>query len=267
MCNWNKGLMKMKSLQNHTPKILLLISIATFLAVFIGMQPLAQDLHYHSFANDNSVFGIANGWNVLSNIGFILCGIFGFQLIVKHNIKSIIIWALFIGIFLTGLGSAYYHYHPNNQTLVWDRLPMTIVFTAFFAQLYSWYFSEKTAFYIWIASLVIGIFSVSYWQYTESIGKGDLRLYAIVQFLPMLLILAILFIHSNKNSFLWKPLSMVIIWYIIAKFLEHYDQELFILTNTLSGHPFKHIAASIATFYIVLMVKKQAISEKEYLNI
>ena len=252
----------MKSLQNHTPKILLLISIGAFLSVFMGMQPIAQDIHYHSFANDNSIFGIANGWNVLSNIGFILCGIFGFQLIVKHNIKSIILWALFIGIFLTGFGSAYYHYNPNNQTLVWDRLPMTIVFTAFFAQLYSWYLSQKTAFYIWIVSLIIGIFSVSYWQYTESIGKGDLRLYAIVQFLPMILIVAILFIHSKENIFLWKPLSIAIIWYVIAKFLEHYDQTIFDFTRTIIGHQFKHITASIATFYIVLMVKKQVLFYK-----
>ena len=35
---------------------------------------------------------------------------------------------LFLGILLTGFGSAYYHLEPNDQTLFWDRLPMAISF-------------------------------------------------------------------------------------------------------------------------------------------
>jgi hypothetical protein len=37
---------------------------------------------------------------------------------------------LFAGIFLTGFGSSYYHLDPNDSTLFWDRLPMTICFAA-----------------------------------------------------------------------------------------------------------------------------------------
>jgi len=29
-------------------------------------------------------------------------------------------------VFLTGIGSSYYHLHPDNRTLVWDRLPMIL---------------------------------------------------------------------------------------------------------------------------------------------
>jgi hypothetical protein len=36
--------------------------------------------------------------------------------------------ALFLGIFLTGFGSSYYHWNPNDDTLFWDRLPMTLCF-------------------------------------------------------------------------------------------------------------------------------------------
>jgi hypothetical protein len=31
------------------------------------------------------------------------------------------------GIFLTGFGSSYYHWSPNDGTLFWDRLPMALV--------------------------------------------------------------------------------------------------------------------------------------------
>ena len=34
----------------------------------------------------------------------------------------------FLGLFLTGFGSGYYHWEPTNDTLVLDRLPMTILF-------------------------------------------------------------------------------------------------------------------------------------------
>jgi hypothetical protein len=37
------------------------------------------------------------------------------------------------GIFLTGFGSSYYHWSPNDGTLFWDRLPMALVFMAILA--------------------------------------------------------------------------------------------------------------------------------------
>ncbi|MBT3812899.1 MAG: hypothetical protein HOE45_04700 [Gammaproteobacteria bacterium] len=36
---------------------------------------------------------------------------------------------------LVAAGSSYYHWNPNNQTLVWDRLPMTICFMSLFVAL------------------------------------------------------------------------------------------------------------------------------------
>ncbi len=246
-----------------TPKILLGISLLAFIGVMLGIKPFAQDPHYHSFANDVNFAGIHNGCNVLSNLGFLISGVLGFILISKYQIKTPIIGVLFGGILLTGFGSAYYHYAPTNESLVWDRLPMVIVFTSFFAQVYAWYFSSKTAFRIWIVSLLIGLFSVWYWQYTESMGRGDLRLYLIVQFLPILLIITTLGLHHQQNTFLWKPLVWTLLWYIGAKFMEHFDHQIFEFTNFVSGHVLKHLAAAGATFYILLMVKRKAVQEHE----
>jgi Ceramidase len=244
------------------PKLLLCIAALTTTAVFIFMKPIPQDVTYHHFANDDLVFGITNCWNVISNIGFLIIGLFGIAFIRQNKITNLIIWILFIGIILTGLGSAYYHYAPSNATLVWDRLPMTIVFTSFFALIYSWCFSTKTGFKIWLVCLATGIYSVFYWQYTEQEFRGDLRLYAIVQFLPIVLIIIILASHFKRHFFLVKPIFMIVIWYIIAKLLEHYDTFIFEKTNSISGHPIKHIAAAVATFYIYKMIKMQSIKEK-----
>jgi Ceramidase len=246
----------MKKKEIATPKIVALITVMAFIVVFTFLHPIAQNIAYHNFANDTIVFGINNFWNVVSNTGFIIAGIFGFSVIKKYNAATAFNYILFSGFILTGLGSAYYHYNPSNTTLVWDRLPMTIVFTTFFAQLYSWYLCPKNGFKIWIGTLLIGVFSVFYWQYTEYINQGDLRLYAIVQYLPMLLLLVILISHHNKHTYLLNPLLMVMFFYIIAKFFENFDTKIFEINNVVAGHPIKHLAAAMATFCIVIMVKK-----------
>jgi Ceramidase len=247
--------LKIKTLS--IPQFLLWITLIAFLVVFIFIKPIPQNPTYHHFANDNTIFGIANCWNVISNIGFLITGLLGIKFIRKKKITNLIIWILFVGILLTGFGSAYYHYAPNNATLVWDRLPMTIVFTSFFALIYAWCFNEKIGFKIWLVSLATGIYSVFYWQYTEQEFRGDLRLYAIVQFLPIVLIIIILASHFKSHSFLVKPIAIIVVWYMIAKFLEHYDSIIFEKTTIMSGHPIKHIAAAVATFYIYKMVKVQ----------
>jgi Ceramidase len=239
------------------PKLLLWITALTTVAVFVFMKPISQDPTYHHFANDHLVFGITNFWNVISNVGFIVTGLLGINFIRKYKLSNPIIWMLFGGVLLTGIGSAYYHFAPNNTTLVWDRLPMTIVFTSFFALIYSWCFNAKMGFKIWLVSFVAGIYSVFYWQYTEHELRGDLRLYAIVQFLPIVLIAIIVATNFKKHTFLLKPICMIVLWYVIAKLLEHYDNCLFKTTNFLGGHPIKHVAAAVATFYIYKMVKFQ----------
>ena len=244
----------------NTPKLLFAISVNTIIIVFLFIAPIPQNLSYHSFADKLTIFSTNNFWNVISNFGFIITGIYGlyitakFKKVLHYNI------VLFSGIILTAFGSAYYHYNPNNETLLWDRLPMTIVFTTFFAQLYSWYFSKKTGFTIWIIGLILGVFSVFYWKHTESIGKGDLRLYAIVQFLPIVLMLIILGLHYNKHKPLIKPFILIIVWYVFAKFLEHYDYQILSFTKIIGGHPMKHVAAAVATFYIVVMVRNYRLS-------
>ena len=42
---------------------------------------------------------------------------------------------MFAGLLLTGLGSGYYHLAPDNQRLIWDRLPMTIAMAGFIGAL------------------------------------------------------------------------------------------------------------------------------------
>lgn len=101
--------------------------------------------------------------------------------------------------------------------------------------------------------LAIGLLSAAYWYWTESRGAGDLRPYALVQFLPMLLIPAVLLLFRGRylNA---KLLVLSLILYAIAKALEELDLQVFQASEVLSGHTIKHMAASLAVLCIICAV-------------
>ncbi len=239
------------------PRLLFLLTIIAFAVIFIFIKPIAQPLAYHSFSDTVFLFNISNFSNVISNIGFVVVGIWGVIIFSKNNINDFFTLVISLGFILTGIGSAYYHYNPNNATLVWDRLPMTIVFTTFFAQTYSLFINKKTAKKILLICLPLGIFSVWYWHYTETLGNGDLRLYALVQYLPMLLLVIIISLHHKKQSQLIKHYVLIGAFYFIAKIFENYDKQLHEIFKVIGGHPIKHIAASIAAFFIIKLSLKK----------
>jgi hypothetical protein len=164
----------------------------------------------------------------------------------------------FSGIFLTAIGSSYYHLQPTTETLLWDRLPMAISFMAFFSIILSEYVLTNHRNAALYQLLFLGLISVTYWYKTEQEGMGDLRLYAFVQFLPMLLLPLILILFRSEGRFslyYWG----IIIFYGLAKLCEYYDQEIFTLTRFISGHSLKHYLAACAPLIYLIKVSNELI--------
>src|SRR2546423_10618014 len=111
--------------QNRPLVILLGVMAATLIALLL-VPPIPQDQSYHLFADRRTLLGVPNFWNVVSNLPFIAVGAAGLWH-VRGDPGALV---LFIGIFLTGFGSSYYHLSPDDGTLFWDRLPMTLFFSA-----------------------------------------------------------------------------------------------------------------------------------------
>ena len=114
------------SIREDLPILVFSSLTAASLAGLLLLPALPQDQSYHLFADCRTVAGIPNFWNVVSNIPFIAIGAAGLWRF-RDGPATII---LFLGFFLTGIGSSYYHWHPNDATLFWDRLPMTLSFAA-----------------------------------------------------------------------------------------------------------------------------------------
>lgn len=231
------------------PALLLVVALGAIVIVAMA-DPVAQDPLYHLFADQRSMAGIANFLNVMSNLPFLVVGILGWRVIAANNETvtptTKLAWnVFFFGIALTAFGSGYFHLEPNNDTLVWDRLPMTIGFMSLVSLVISEYFSPQLGQRLLVPLLLVGIGSVAYWAYTESIGSGDLRPYAIVQFLPMLLIPLTIVLY-RKRSDLGRYIGWMIGFYIAAKIAEQLDGNLYAIGDVMSGHSLKHLLASLA---------------------
>ncbi len=237
---------------------ILLINVISLLFIFDiwFVKPIPQDLQYHQFADQLTLLGIPNFWNVASNLPFILVALYGFwKISTSNSIKfgSLYFyqaWTALVGIFLTGFGSAYYHVNPNNSTLFWDRLPLTLSFMAFFSIVIAKYLSHRAAKILFVPLLAIGVISIAYWDYTERLGHGDLRLYALVQFLPIIVIPLILILYSNKSR-MTLHLWCTLVFYGLAKLLEYFDKTIFDILSVMGGHAFKHVVAAIAVIFLI----------------
>ena len=229
----------------------------TALAIFMLLQspPIAQDNSYHQFADQRTLFGIPNAINVLSNLPFLIAGVCGLRWIrgkaTKNQMHQLIpvYLVFFSGVSLVAIGSGWYHLNPNNDTLVWDRLPMTIAFMALFSLVIRRFVNEHLGKRVLLPFLLAGIFSVGFWHLGEQQGQGDLRFYALIQFLPLLaipLILLISNVNLSEKIAYWLLLSC----YLLAKVFEHFDAALFDALSLISGHSLKHLAGAMGVWLL-----------------
>ncbi|MEQ8204533.1 MAG: hypothetical protein RIA65_00035 [Woeseia sp.] len=175
--------------------LLLLLICLTAVVVAAFLEPVAQDSRYHGFADQRDWANIPNILNVLSNGPFLIAGIAGLMALRSAPVTAVsrtCLMVFFSGVTLTALGSAAYHWRSDNATLLWVRLPMTLAFAGLMALVISEYLSNKLAGRLLWPMLLAGLLSVVYWLWTESHGRGDLRWYVLVQFLPLVLIPLIL---------------------------------------------------------------------------
>jgi hypothetical protein len=115
--------------ERKRPVLVFLGLIAASLGALLLLPPILQDQSYHRFADKPTLLGVQNFWNVVSNFPFIAIGAVGLRQFYRDPATI----ALFLGLFLTAFGSSYYHWNPNDDTLFWDRLPMTLCFMAILA--------------------------------------------------------------------------------------------------------------------------------------
>ncbi len=231
-------------------RVLFVITIVIFV-VDLLLPRIPQPQSYHMFADQRSFLGIPNFGDVVSNVPFAIFGLWGLIFLLRstserlseHFLDKRERWfylIIFTGLVLTAFGSSYYHLEPSNARLVWDRLPMTIVFMSLVAGLIAERIDLRIGLWLLPVLLLIGVSSVLQWYVSELRGVGDLRFYGTVQAYSVLfLFMALLF--PPRYTF-GSDLAIVAGFYVLAKILETLDKPIFRLGQIVSGHTLKHLA-------------------------
>jgi hypothetical protein len=217
------------------------------------------------FADQRSFLGIPNFGDVVSNLPFAAVGLWGLVFLLRsnsernprHSLDRRERWPYliaFAGLLLTAIGSSYYHLDPSNARLVWDRLPMTMVFMSLVAAITAERISLQAGLWLLPILLLIGLGSVLQWYLSELRGAGDLRFYATVQAYSLIFLLIALLLPPRYTR--GSDLAIVAGFYALAKALEILDKPIFELGHFVSGHTLKHLTAAAAGYWILRMLLK-----------
>ncbi len=225
--------------------------------------PIPQDPAYHRLADARGWLGIPNALNVLSNAGFLLVGGLGLAVVLADGGAGRPFrepgerwpYAVFFGgLLLTGIGSGYYHWDPGNARLAWDRLPLAITLMGLLAATIAERIGVRAGLRLLGPLVAVGAGSVIYWRWTEQHGMGDLRLYALVQFYPIVAVPLMLWRlpprYTRGGDLLGAAAT-----YAAAKVPELLDGWILSATRVVSGHTLKHLLAALAGYWVVRMLR------------
>jgi hypothetical protein len=237
------------------------------LGIIFCMPPIPQDLNYHAFADQRTMLGVPNFLNVASNLPFLVVGLLGVQLLLRQDavrpdgpvLERAERWpllVLFAGVLLTAFGSGYYHLAPDNNRLVWDRLPMTVAFMGFYASMIGERISVRAGAWLLWPLVWLGIVSVYKWYAGEQRDAGDLRLYGFVQFYPLVTIPLLLYLFPARYTS-GRDVMIALGWYLLAKLPEVavMDHSIYNMGHVVSGHTLKHLAAATGAYWLYRMVR------------
>jgi hypothetical protein len=231
------------------------------------LPPIPQDPGYHAFADDRTMLGVPNFLNVASNVPFLVVGVLGLGLLLRPGAvrpddpvkERPELWPLlvfFTGVSLTAFGSSYYHLAPDNDRLVWDRLPMTVAFMGFFASMIGERVGGRAGAWLLWPLVWLGFASVFNWQMGEHRNAGDLRLYGFVQFYPLVTIPLLMYLFPPRYT-RSGDVFVALAWYLLAKVLEvgSVDHGIYGMNHLVSGHTLKHLAAALGAYWLFRRVQ------------
>lgn len=247
--------------------LLVAFTLLSVAAAFL-LPAVPQPLDYHHFADTREAFGIRNFLDVSSNLAFAIAGVAGLIVTLRprtsfaHTSERWPYGVFFAGVLLTAAGSAYYHLAPDNETLFWDRLPMTIGFMSLLSAQIVDRINARLGVALLVPLLLIGMGSVVYWIVTERAGHGNVVPYAALQAYSVVILVALAATHPSRYTH-GAAIYAVFGAYVLAKVFEHFDRELLALGGIISGHSVKHIAAAIGALVVCRMLWQRSLAVPE----
>lgn len=231
---------------------LLLGAVLLLSLVAVVAPPLAQQAHFHDFADQRTLLGLPCALDVLSNLPFALFGLLGLRVLRRVPAAALtaaqrrLAALFFAGLILTALCSAWYHWQPDNAGLVVDRLGMAVAFAGLLGLGVATHVSPRAAWGFAGAVLLFGPLSVGIWA-----RSGNLLPWALLQGGGMVLLLVLAALKPLPGALALRGGAVIGI-YAVAKALEQFDAAVFQWTGQwVSGHSLKHLVAAFAAWPVI----------------
>ena len=250
---------------NKRTRWIVAFTLLAIAAAFL-LPAMPQPVEYHDFADHRHAFGVANFLDVVSNLAFLIAGVAGLAVVIGGRVRFEFAserWpfvVFFSGVLLTALGSAYYHLAPDNETLFWDRLPMTIAFMGLVSSQIVDRINVRAGLLLLLPMLLLGVASVVYWRATERMGAGNVLPYGILQGYSVIILLLLARLNPSRYT-RGRDIYWVFGCYVLSKLLETFDRELLAIGHLVSGHTLKHLAAAAAAIVVCHMLVNRSLKE------
>lgn len=226
------------------------------LILLLATPRIPHSSTHHIFADMRNFLGVPNTLNVLTTYPYLLIGVPGLVFCLSGSCFGISLkgevwgWVLFyVGIATAAFGSAYYHLKPDDDRVIWDRLPMMISTASLLCNLIIERVDERVGI-SWLISLLM-LVSVSA---VFERAFDDLRLFIIFHFIPCIAIPILVFLFPPKytHSAYWFWAAG---FYLLSRFESLADMKVYSVDKyIISGHSLEHLCLAMVPLVLTVML-------------
>ena len=222
--------------------------------------PLALEISPYEFACDGPFVGIPHFWNVITNVPFVVLGLWQLRRVKRLRQAGVSVSFNWTGLWLStigiGLGSGIYHWFLTPFGLGIDRLAIAglIAFLLLHTADVALGIGPNRRLSLWVflaceASVLLWMLGGTAWIYAGLQACGAL---------VVLLAFGLADLKARQTGRTKRPPSGPVYafaaCYALAKIFEILDAPICELTGFLGGHPLKHLAAAVGLLFLSRMM-------------
>ncbi|XP_020593472.1 uncharacterized protein LOC110033745 isoform X1 [Phalaenopsis equestris] len=226
------------------------------LILLVATPTIPHSPTQHIFADMRNFLGVPNTLNVLTTYPYLFFGVPGLVFCLSGSCFGISLkgelwgWVLFYaGTAAAAFGSAYYHLKPDDDRIIWERLPMMISTISLLSNLVIERLDERVG-----ISCLISLLMLVFVSATIERTFDDLRLCIIFHFIPCIAIPVLVFLFPPKytHSTYWFWATG---FYLLSRFESVADMKVYSIDRyIISGHSLEHLCLAMVAFILTVML-------------